>query len=130
MIHSLTGILAAGLAVSAGVLWAAWLLVCRSRERSVLRRSLHDPDPMTRLAAIRLVERAGIAPYIDSLRWRIRTEDDAEVRAALAATVSADSWQKSWADGTMELRIWAHRHHAAEPTAPPATGGETVDHPS
>ena len=115
MTSGLDEVAVATLVATGAGLWIVWLLIRVRRERKVLREALHDPDPMTRLAAICLMERTGGSPFTKSLRWRVQTEEDPVVRDALAGLITHGRWNRSWSDDSLELRIWANGHRAQEP---------------
>jgi hypothetical protein len=86
-----------------------------ARRRRRFRRTLGDPDPSVRLAALNVVAERGVARYLDALTERALVEADPKVQRSLAWIVTRARWDSSSDPRLLQLKGWAERVTAAPP---------------
>jgi len=96
-----------GIAGGAALLIIGRALVMMNQRRHQVERALVDEDPMVRRAAIELIEDRCISRHVDALLQRALTENDPEVRAALARNLNRCDWRPGDDPRILHLRIWA-----------------------
>jgi hypothetical protein len=99
-----------------------WRQVHRRRVRARIARTLRDPDPTRRGAAVRVATEQGLRTYARLLVARAAVETDPEVRATLVDAVLRTAWEPADLPAILDLRLWAHEERArSQPDTTPST---------
>jgi hypothetical protein len=111
------------------VLGSGWFLSAIVRQRRRLRRTLRDPDPAARVAALEAIQNRGVYSYLDALIERALVEDDPRVQETLAGIAIAEQWDPSSDRRLLQLKGWAERL-SVPPKAETTIPGTRPDPPS
>ncbi len=104
----------AGLLIGALMVAVAigWHQAHRRRIRGRIARSLQDPDPTRRKAAVRVATEQGLRTYARLLVARAAVETDPGVRAVMVDAVLRTAWEPADRPAILDLRLWAHEERA------------------
>ena len=128
---SVVGGVVAGLGILLLIAAAAWRRRSRVAASRALLAALTAPDAPTRIAALALVERAGLSAHLDLLVMRMGSEHDPRVRRAIADVIARNQWEPMHDPRMVHLRLWAQRVLSAEQeTVGPAGPGTGVPGPA